>query len=122
MATTLTPATSISSSSGVKSAPIGDDRHNIMTELNYWKQLEHASVSVDFTAPDGQERFSQLSKLNQAHNVLIQDIRGEESEYTLEQQGFQYVQHKITGLKDWSNKDEVTAVLIPATEQLVKEM
>lgn len=122
MATTLPPATSIFSHPGAQNKSIGDEKHDITTELTYWKRLEHPLVSIDFTAPEAKQRYSELSKLDQPHNVVIHDVRGDESKYTLEHQGFQYVEHKVTELKDWSNKDEVTAVLIPATEQLVKEM
>ncbi|OBT54233.1 hypothetical protein VE04_10314 [Pseudogymnoascus sp. 24MN13] len=122
MATTLTPTTAITSTSIVDTESVGEEKRDITTLLNYWKRLENRSISVDFSTPGAQERLDQLSNLNEAHTVLIHDVRGDESKYTLERNGFQYVHHHVKELEDCSNEEQVREVLLPATEELVKQI
>lgn len=96
------------------------ERYDVLAELIYWKQVENASVTLDFTSPGAQERYNDLSKLDQKYSVTVHDVRGEESHYTLQHHGFQYVRHEVEEIRDWSNEDQVTEVLLSATEQLVK--
>lgn len=122
MATTITSTTAVTRTSFVDTEALGEEKRNITTLLNYWKRLETPSVSVDFSAPGAQERLDGLSNLDDAHRVLIHDVRGEESKYTLEHNGFQYVHHHVKELEGCSNEEQLREVLLPATEELVKQM
>lgn len=122
MATTLTLTTAVTSTSIFDIESVGEEKRDITTLLNYWKRLENRSISVDFSTPGAQERLDELSNLNEAHAVLIHDVRGDESKYTLERNGFQYVHHHVKELEDCSNEEQVREVLLPATEELVKQM
>jgi hypothetical protein len=122
MATTLTSTPNVTSPSFLDTKPLGEEKHNVLTELNYWKRLDNPLVSIDFSTPGAQDRYNELSKLDEAHKVLIHDVRGKESKYTLERNGFQYVQHDVREVKDWSNHEQVQEVLVPASEALVKQV
>ena len=100
----------------------GNEKRSIETDLNYWKPVEHQRVEVDITGPDAATVHEELSKLVETHKVLIHDVRGEESNYSLDTNGFQYVHHDVPELDDWSDEQKVTKVLIPATEKLVADV
>jgi hypothetical protein len=53
---------------------------------------------------------------------VIHDIRGDESTFTLDQNGFQYVHHDVPELDDWSDEEKIKEILIPKTEELVRQM
>ncbi|KAJ9197001.1 hypothetical protein DTO166G4_2598 [Paecilomyces variotii] len=97
-------------------------RRDVTTELVYWKPAPGKVISTDFTTPGGEERFNALESLRTTHPVTIHDIRGQENDFTLDRNGFQYIHHEVPGLKDCSNEDLVAALLIPETETLVQKL
>ncbi|KAL1962580.1 hypothetical protein VTN77DRAFT_9373 [Rasamsonia byssochlamydoides] len=97
-------------------------KKDIQTELVYWKRLEGRSATIDFTQPGGEQRFAELATYEERHPVRIHDIRGEESNYTLDKNGFQYVRHDVPELDDWSDEEKVKEILIPKTEELVRQV
>lgn len=115
-------STTITTPSFLDTTPQSVEKRDVQTDLTYWKPQESNSVAVDVASPGVEERLNDLTKLNSTHKVLIHDVRGEESKYTLHRNGFQYVHHHVEEVKDWSNEEHVTEVLLPATEQLVKQM
>ncbi|KAJ9297871.1 hypothetical protein DTO271G3_4092 [Paecilomyces variotii] len=97
-------------------------KRDVTTELVYWKPIPGKVISTDFTTPGGEERFNALESLRATHRVTIHDIRGQENDFTLDRNGFQYIRHEVPGLKDRSNEDAVAALLIPETETLVQKL
>ncbi|KKK12514.1 hypothetical protein P175DRAFT_0483398 [Aspergillus ochraceoroseus IBT 24754] len=95
---------------------------DVEANLVYSEVLEGQKLEIDFRQPDGEQRFAQLSKFDQTHPTIIHDIRGEESNYTLDKNGFQYVHHEIEGFDEWSNEERVKEVLVPKTEELVRQI
>jgi hypothetical protein len=83
MITFFSSAIATASASRVESSSVEGKRHNILAELNYWKDDRSRSVLMDFNMPRAQERYNDPLKPNQAHSVTVHDIRGEESKYTL---------------------------------------
>jgi hypothetical protein len=122
MAATLASTSIIANPSVVDHEPLGERKQDVLTELNYWKPLGNPSVTIDFGAPGGPERYGKLSELDESHRVQVHDIRGDDSKYTLRLNGFQYVQHEIKELEDLSNEEQVKEVLLPATEELVRQV
>lgn len=81
----------------------------------------------DFNLPETKQRYeSEVAKrLDVA--LDIEDIRGREADFTLFRNGFQYVRHELPpGLQSEAaanyTEEEVAAVLVAPTENLVKEM
>ncbi|GAD99961.1 conserved hypothetical protein [Paecilomyces variotii No. 5] len=54
--------------------------------------------------------------------VTIRDVRGRETEFTLDRNGFQYIHHEVPGLENCSGEDEIVALLFPETEKLVQKL
>ncbi|KAH8593986.1 hypothetical protein B0O99DRAFT_184364 [Bisporella sp. PMI_857] len=102
--------------------PVVEEKRDVQADLVFWKHLDSPSVTVDFTTPEGKEKFTSLGKLEETHSVLIHDIRGKQSEYTLDRNGFTYAHHHVKELKDVTDERHVEDVLIPATEELVKKL
>ncbi|KAF2464587.1 uncharacterized protein BDR25DRAFT_271583 [Lindgomyces ingoldianus] len=94
----------------------------ISTTLTFWKNLTSPPAPLDFTQPGTEKIFDDLNKLNETVPIMIHDIRGCESNFSLEKNGFQYVDHDIPGLEKCKTDDEIREVLIPATEELVKKI
>lgn len=103
-------------------AAVVPSKKDIQTELVYWKRLEDRLVVTDFTQPGGEQRFAEQENYNERHPVQIHDIRGEEAKYTLDKNGFQYVRHDVPELDDWSDEEKIKAILIPKTEELVRQV
>jgi hypothetical protein len=98
------------------------EKQDVKTELNYWAPRKNRQETVDFTQPGGELRFQELEALQEKKNVLVRDIRGNMSDYTLEKNGFQYVVHEFSAVEDWSDEEIVKAVHIPEAEKLVQKM
>lgn len=116
--TTLTETVSAAASSF--HTPIAE-KQDVKTELNYWLPRTNRQETVDFTQPDAEVRFQELEALQENKNVLIRDIRGNISDYTLEKNGFQYVVHEFSTV-DWNDEERLKAVHIPEAEKLVQKM
>ena len=55
------------------------------------------------------------------HDVQINDIRGQEDQFSLETHGFQHCKHS-SAEKDFNDDDHVKAVAYPEIEQLIKDV
>jgi hypothetical protein len=77
---------------------------------------------VDFTKNRPEECMAAMKVPDEKHLVQVQDIRGRETQFTLNQNGFQYVSHDVPGLDKARRPDTCRTVLIPETEKLVQQM
>ncbi|KAF8166670.1 hypothetical protein K438DRAFT_1921484 [Mycena galopus ATCC 62051] len=101
-------------------AAIIEPRH-VDTNLTYFGGPDKA-VAIDFTQPDSETRFGSVEKLTEHCDVKIQDARGVEDKFSLDTNGFVYVKHKIDGFESCTTEEEYKNLIIPATEQLVKDV
>jgi hypothetical protein len=99
-----------------------DELPYITAELNYWKPLNTAEYVLDFTLPGAENIMGTLEALDESHKVLIHNIRRAEKTFSLDVNGFQYAHHPVLGVKNWSDEAHVIEILLPETENLVKEM
>lgn len=95
---------------------------NVDTELVFWRRLEDLRLVVDFTKGKPEESMAAMKEPDERHPVRVQDIRGQESRFTLEQSGFQYVWNEMSGLEGAADQEHVESVIIPQTEELVQRM
>lgn len=102
--------------------PHSEAKRGVRSDLVYWKRLNEPFEPLDFTIPGTEKRYDELSKLDESHEILIHDVRGEEATFTLDRNGFQYVQHKVKELDSCENEDQIKETLLPATEELVKQV
>lgn len=83
---------------------------------------EDPNYTIDFTYPGGEERHDVVEKKIEKSPVKIHDARGIESQFSLQNNGFVYARHKVDGLEDCKTEEDIQALVVPATEQLVKDM
>lgn len=95
---------------------------NMDTELVFWRRLQGQSLVTDFTKAKPEECMAAMKEPDEKHPVRVQDIRGQEARFNLEQNGFQYVWHKMSGLENAADEKVVKSVIIPQTEGLVQRM
>lgn len=98
------------------------EKQDVRTELNYWTPRKERQETVDFTQPGGELRYQELEALQDNRKVLIRDVRGNITDYTLEKNGFQYVVHEFSAVDNWSDEETVKTVHIPEAEKLVQKM
>lgn len=95
---------------------------DLEANLVFWKRLEGQTLEVDFTKAKPETCMAVMEEADQNQPVNIQDIRGTEAEYNLEQNGFQYVWHDMPELKDVAEQSQLENFILPKTEALVRQM
>lgn len=90
--------------------------HHVNTTLNYYKDPGDGSEPHPSIVgkPETYERPSE------ALDVTVNDIRGHEQSYTLDENGFQIYEHESKE-KDFVDDERIKTVYYPETEQLLKD-
>jgi hypothetical protein len=91
---------------------------SIRATLNYL--VDTGEKPVTYTTKPGSTP-EQRSGRYEAHTVTIQNGRPIIDQFSLEREGFVFVNHE-TKVKDFYNEDELRSVYYPEMEQLVKDM
>ena len=90
--------------------------HDVSTTLNYYKDPGDGSEPAPTYVgkPETYERpFEPL-------DVVVEDIRGREDQFTLDKRGFQIYRHESKE-KDFIDDNQIKSVYYPETEQLLKD-
>lgn len=95
---------------------------HVETEMVFWPPVDSQPVVADFTSAKPEVVMAGMTQRDTKHAVSVHDIRGSESNFTLEENGFQYVQHEIPGLDQAEDPAHVKEVIIPQTEELVRKV
>ncbi|KAK0510643.1 hypothetical protein JMJ35_007075 [Cladonia borealis] len=98
------------------STPKSKEVHDVPTKLNYYKDPGDGSgpAPTYVGKPETYERpFEPL-------DVVVQDIRGREDQFTLDKNGFQIYRHESKE-KDFTDDEQIKSVYYPETEQLLKD-
>lgn len=98
------------------SAPKSKEVHDVPTQLNYYKDPGDGSEPAPsiIGKPETYERpFEPL-------DVVVQDIRGREDQFSLDKNGFQIFRHESQE-KVFTDDDHIKSVYYPETEQLLKD-
>ena len=90
--------------------------HDVQTTLNYYKDPGDGSPPVPsyIGKPETYERPSETV------DVVVNDIRGKEQEYSLDKNGFQIYNHGSVE-KDFVDDEHLKEVYYPEIEQLLKD-
>ncbi|OOF95621.1 hypothetical protein ASPCADRAFT_130009 [Aspergillus carbonarius ITEM 5010] len=106
-----------------KSHPPVREARDISTTLNYTIPPGRDGLKpIDSDLPEAERRNAQREGITDVRDVVIKDIRGREHEFTLDVQGFQFVNHQVDGVTDWHDQTQVTQMVQPATEDLIKRL
>ena len=90
--------------------------HNVQTTLNYYKDPGDGSPP----APSYIGKPETYERPSEALEVVVNDIRGKEQDYTLDKNGFQIYKHASVE-KDFVDDEHLKAVYYPEIEQLLKD-
>lgn len=92
-------------------------KNSVDAELNFFKDNEDGSAPAPWV-------FDKEETFHRPHNtrlVHINDVRGDESKYTLDGNGFQFYHHKATE-REFLDDDQIRGSYYPEVEQLLKTM
>ncbi|CAI7567149.1 unnamed protein product [Penicillium bialowiezense] len=95
---------------------------HVETDLMFWRR---PTIDDDVKGPSKENTeciANEEHPLDGAHRVSVQDIRGQESAFTLDRNGFTYVNHEIAELDQASNEQCMRDIIIPKTEELVRDL
>lgn len=90
--------------------------HDVETTLNYYKDPGDGSEP----APAYVGRPETYERPAETLDVTVHDIRGQEKNYTLDQNGFQIYAHRSVEV-DFVDDEKIKSVYYPETEQLLKD-
>lgn len=96
-------------------------RRDVDVNLTYWKGANKEEV-IDFSKPGAEKEYQALESRDEPYKTTVQDVRGRENEFTLDNNGFTYAKHEIEGLDACTSEEEYQKLIVPATEELVKEL
>ncbi|KAI1373896.1 hypothetical protein F4677DRAFT_427571 [Hypoxylon crocopeplum] len=96
-------------------------RHDVPTNINYYKDPGDGSLPMPIVIANNTVK-NERPHIPQP--VVVRDVTGEEENYTLDGQGFQFLRHasKLSGLDDFQNEDLVKAEYYPESIQLLKDI
>ncbi|KAJ5682750.1 hypothetical protein N7462_005915 [Penicillium macrosclerotiorum] len=95
---------------------------NVQTELVFWNRMPDQQLVVDFTKASPKDCMMAITAPDQKHQVQVQDVRGQEAEFCLDQNGFQFVWHDLPEIEGAADPARVESVIIPKTEELVRKV
>jgi hypothetical protein len=85
--------------------------------LNYLKPIGEKPHTYNYDPPAGAAR---QNFNNETHSVLIEDIRGRENAFSLDQHGFTAFQHTPSG-RDFDSEEWISRVYYPESEALLRQ-
>ncbi|KAJ5693726.1 hypothetical protein N7536_004138 [Penicillium majusculum] len=106
---------------------MGDHAEYIMrhvdTDLRFWRRRDvDNNVQVKLAKGKPEDNLKEMEVLAEMHQVNVQDIRGQESSYTLDKNGFVYLSHEMPELDKVSDDEHVKDAIIRKTEELVRKI
>lgn len=106
---------------------MGDNAEHITrhvdTDLRFWRRRDvDNNVQVNFANGKPKDNLKEMEVLAEMHKVQVQDIRGQESSYTLDKNGFVYLSHEMPELDKVSHEEHVKDGIIRKTEELVRKI
>ena len=111
-----TPATNLDQVVEPLRADTASKKHNVATVLNYYPEPADGSPP----APTYVGKPETYTRPYVEQNVVIHDVSGDESKYTLDSHGFQIYNHESRE-KDFVDDEKIKAEYYPETEQLLKD-
>ena len=92
-------------------------RQDVTATLHYLQRTGERPVRYVGKPPPG---AAEWNGIDDPHDLLIEDARGREAEFTLDRNGFTLL-HAPTQVRDFYAADEVSAVYYPEVERLLRD-
>ncbi|KOS45250.1 hypothetical protein ACN38_g3812 [Penicillium nordicum] len=97
-------------------------RH-VDADLRFWRRRDvNNNVQANFARGKPEDNPTEMGVLAEMHKVHVQDIRGQESSYTLDKNGFVYLSHEMPELDKISDEEHIKDAIIQKTEELVRRI
>ena len=96
----------------------GVQKHHVATSLNYWDDPGDGSEPTPIYIGKGRITNERPHK---AHNFTVTDVSGDEANYSLDQNGFQYVRQESQE-KEFVDENAIQATYYEECKQLLKEV
>lgn len=93
------------------------ESQDVKTTLNYYKPNADGSPPH----PTYVGRPETYDRPIEPHTATIRDVRGQESAYTLDGNGFQFHKHSTTE-RDFKDDEQIKRAYYPEVEQLLKDV
>ena len=97
-------------------APLADKPHHVHTTLNFFKVPEDGSAPE----PNYVNKPESYNREDVTIPALIHDVSGNELDYSLDGQGFQFYYHESSE-KEFTDDEKIEKEYYPETEQLLKD-
>ena len=91
---------------------------DVPTTLNYFKALTDEPPHRYVVPPEGKPP---TNVGNDPHPALVHDVRGREAEFSLDKNGFQFVNYP-SAEKEFDNDERIKEVYYPEVEKILKEV
>ena len=91
-------------------------QHDVLTTLYYYKDPGDGSEP----APSYVGKPETYERPSEPLNVVVSDVRGSESQYTLDKNGFEYFKRGSTETA-FNDDDHIKSVYYPEVEQLLRD-
>lgn len=92
--------------------------HNVDTTLNYYAPIgDEAPFQYVFDPPAGTEKTNIGAD---PHPATVHDARGKQSEFTLDNAGFQFINH-VSSEKEFFDDEKIADVYYKEVEELLKK-
>jgi hypothetical protein len=93
----------------------GYERHDVVTRLNYWKDSGDGSLPK----PIYMNEPKTLERAGEDLEVTVRDIRGFESEYSLDKTDFEIANHQ-SSVTNFFDEEQIKKIYYPEIEQLIQ--
>lgn len=82
-------------------------KRDVKTTLKYWRPQPGNKVETNFRKPDAEKSYDEREENQVPTLVTIHDVRGRESDFTLEENVFQYVPDQALKILYRHRKEEI---------------
>lgn len=117
---TITQTTSHPSTVTVENDPSYIPRGTVKTVVNFFRDPEDGSAPWNYVEPQPEGKPQRNFGFTDTE-VSIKDIRGRESDFTLEKDAFQVVQNIPSEEKEWMDDEHIKQVYYPEVVKLLLE-
>lgn len=92
------------------------EKHDVHTVLNFFKPNEDGSPP----RPTYVNKLETYERPFETHNVTVQDVTGDEAEYSLDSHGFQFVEH-VSKEKHFLDDAQIQDRYYKEVDQILKD-
>ncbi|KAH9904258.1 hypothetical protein F4778DRAFT_770269 [Xylariomycetidae sp. FL2044] len=98
--------------------------HSVKTTIKFYKPLEIHTFEKPYVCEFNVDQIANAKQTNVEfvnHDICVQDIRGRESEFSLERNGFEILKDEsILQLEDFKSEDYIQKIYLPECKEVIR--